>query len=149
VLSDGLDTTSHLSIDEVMELARRTGVNIYTIALRGEGAKGLPLSQEHDTLQQADYAMRTIAREAGGRAFFPKSSAELLTIYDAISGELAGQYELGFVPIKPAGDGGFRRVFVRLAPRTNANARTRSGYYADRIPDVRPDLATHTSGDPQ
>jgi hypothetical protein len=85
----------------------------------------------------------------GSRAFFPKSAVELLTIYDAISQELASQYELGYVPIKPAGDGGFRRVFVRLAPRTNASARTRSGYYADRIRGSRFDLAARTSGEPR
>ncbi len=34
VLSDGEDTKSAVSFDDVMALARKTGVNIYTIGLR-------------------------------------------------------------------------------------------------------------------
>ena len=147
LLSDGLDTTSHLPFDEVMELVRRLGVNIYVIALRGEAAR-VPRSEQHETLLQADYSLRAVAREAGGRAFFPTTAAELPTIYGAIAQELASQYELGYVPVKPGGDGTFRRVFVRLAPTTNANARTRSGYYAERSGN-RSALATPTSSEPQ
>lgn len=146
LLSDGLDNTSHLPFDEVMELARRVGVNIYVIALRGEVAS-VPRSEQHVTVLQAEYAMRAVAREAGGRAFFPKTAQELPAIYGAIAQELASQYELGYVAVKPGGDGAFRRVVVRLSPRTNAFARTRSGYYANRTPGSRPDLATRTSGD--
>jgi Ca-activated chloride channel homolog len=131
VLSDGLDTTSHLPIDEVMELALRVGVNIYAISLQGSATLA-PRSQQPHTVLQAEYAMRAVARDAGGRSFFPKTAIELPAIYATIAQELASQYELGYVPLKPGGDGAFRRVFVRLAPPTIALARTRSGYYASR-----------------
>jgi hypothetical protein len=88
-----------------------------------------------------------MAREAGGRAFFPTTAAELPMIYGAIAQELASQYELGYVPVKPGGDGTFRRVFVRLAPTTKANARTRSGYYAER--GTRFGLVTPTGDEPR
>ena len=77
LLSDGLDATSHLPFEEVMELVRRMGVNVYVIALRGEAAR-VPRSEQHETLLQADYSLRAVAREAGGRAFFPTTAAELL-----------------------------------------------------------------------
>ena len=67
-----------------------------------------------------------------GRSFFPKSARELPAIYTAIAQELASQYQLGYMPARPGGDGAFRRVEVRLPPQTNALARTRSGYYASR-----------------
>jgi hypothetical protein len=48
--------------------------------------------------------------------------------------ELASQYELGYMPLRPGGDGAFRRVAIRVPAPTNALARTRSGYYAPRAP---------------
>jgi Ca-activated chloride channel family protein len=134
LLSDGLDNTSHLPADQVMELARRVGVNIYVIALQGE-AVPVRRAERDDYVLHAEYEMRTVAREAGGRAFFPRSAGELPAIYETIAQELASQYQLGYVPMKPGGDGNFRRVAVRLL--TNGLARTRSGYYANGTPGAR------------
>jgi Ca-activated chloride channel family protein len=127
LLSDGIDTTSRLLFDDVIDLARRVGVSIYAIALRGS-AIPLRRAEQDESVLRAEYAMRTFAREAGGRAFFPRSAQELPAIYDAIALELANQYELGYVPLKPGGDGAFRRLAVRLA--ATGLPRTRSGYYA-------------------
>jgi Ca-activated chloride channel family protein len=148
LLSDGLDNTSHLLFEDVMELARRVGVNIYVIALRGESAR-LPRAEQDDGVLHAEYAMKTVARETGGRAFFPRTSSELPAIYDTIALEIASQYELGYVPARPDTNGAFRRVAVRMAPATAALARTRSGYYASVTPGVRFDPAARTSRDPQ
>jgi Ca-activated chloride channel family protein len=130
LFSDGLDNTSHLRFDDVLELARRVGVNIYVIALRGQAAQ-VPRAEQDEAVLQAEYVMRTVARESGGRAFFPRTPWELPAIYDAIARELASQYELGYVPARPGATGAFRRVVVRMAPATAALARTRSGYYAN------------------
>jgi Ca-activated chloride channel family protein len=131
LLSDGLDNKSHVTFDEVMDLARRAGVNIYVIALRGEVALMRRVEMDESMLR-AEYTMGAVARESGGRTFFPKSARELPAIYTAIAQELASQYELGYVPARPGGDGAFRRVAVRVPPRPNVLARTRSGYYAPR-----------------
>jgi Ca-activated chloride channel homolog len=131
LLSDGLDTKSHLTFEDVMDLARRSGVNIYVIALRGDMAL-IPRAKVDSSILNAEYTMGTIARDSGGRTFFPKSARDLPAIYNAIAQELASQYELGYLPARPGGDGAFRRVAVRLPPQTNAAARTRSGYYAAR-----------------
>jgi Ca-activated chloride channel family protein len=131
LLSDGLDTRSHLAFEDVMDLARRVGVNIYVIALRGD-VPLTPRATLDGSILQAEYTMGTVARESGGRAFFPKSAHELPAIYTAIARELASQYELGYMPARPGGDGAFRRVAVRVPSQTNALARTRSGYYAPR-----------------
>jgi Ca-activated chloride channel family protein len=131
LLSDGLDNTSRLSFDDVMDLARRVGVNIYVIALRGN-VPLMPRADVDGSILRAEYTMGTVARESGGRAFFPKVARELPGIYGAIAQELASQYELGYMPSRPGGDGAFRRVSVRVRPHINAMARTRSGYYAPR-----------------
>jgi Ca-activated chloride channel homolog len=131
LLSDGMDTKSHLGFDEVMDLTRRAGVNIYVIALRGDVAQ-MPRNELDASVLEAEYSMGAVARESGGRVFFPKTARELPAIYTAIARELASQYELGYMPSRAGGDGAFRRVMVRVPPSTNGVARTRSGYYASR-----------------
>ena len=126
VLSDGLDTASHIRFEEVMELAQRVGVNIYVVSVPSSAANR-PRALQEGHILQAEYAMRSLAREAGGRSFFPKAVKELPAIYGEIAQELAHQYELGYFPAQAAGDRGFRRVTVRVE---NAVARTRSGYHA-------------------
>ena len=131
LLSDGLDNKSRLAFDDVLEQARRADVNIYVIALKGQ----MPIvsqAQADGLLMNAEYAMNTVARDTGGRIFFPKTVRELPTIYKAIAQELESQYELGYMPVRTASDGAFRRVSVRVASVENARARTRSGYYAAR-----------------
>jgi Ca-activated chloride channel family protein len=129
VLSDGLDNESHVAFEDVMDLSRRVGVNIYVIALGGNVA--MPRFKA-DPILRAEYSMRAVGQESGGRTFVPKSALELPAIYKAIAQELASQYELGYMPARPGGDGAFRRVAVRVPPHTHARARTRSGYYAPR-----------------
>jgi Ca-activated chloride channel family protein len=129
LLSAGMDTQSRLGFDDVMDAARRAGVNIYVIALTGKTALTPRAERDAETLR-AEYNMGAMARESGGRTFFPRTARELPGIYTAIAQELASQYELGYIPVRPGGDGGFRRGMVRIAPGVNALARTRSGYYA-------------------
>jgi Ca-activated chloride channel family protein len=127
LLSDGLDTHSHIAFDDVLELSRHTGVSTYAIALRSDAAR-IPRAERDDQTLRADYTMSAVAKESGGRTFFPKSSKELPAIYDSIATELEHQYELGYSPLRPGGDGRFRHVSVLLPPGTNAVARTRTGY---------------------
>jgi Ca-activated chloride channel family protein len=127
LLSDGVDTTSRLGYDDVMDLARRSGVNVYVIAMPMSTVPIARRDQDGQALQ-AEYAMRSLAREAGGRSFFPKRVQELPAIYSEIAQELANQYELAYLPLAARADRGFRRISVRVE---NAVTRTRSGYYQD------------------
>ena len=137
LLSDGVDTVSHVSADEVTELAKRVGVNVYVIAAKGPTPAPLIASRDPKS-QRAAFTMRSLAQDAGGRIFFPTIAGDLPAIYQAIAQELACQYDLGYVPAQSNGDGGFRRVAVRVLPPTSAVARTRSGYYSTRVAGVRP-----------
>ena len=133
LLSDGLDNKSRLSFDDVQDVARRQAVSVYVIVLRADGAKAARSALAVPVLN-AEYAMNTVARESGGRIFSPKAVGELPAIYGAIAHELASQYELGYTPVRPGGDGAYRRVTVRVSEKAKANARTRLGYYAARSP---------------
>jgi VWFA-related protein len=122
VFSDGEDTSSLVSFDEVLDLAKRSETSIYAIALRGADtqAKGF---------REAEFVMRTLAQETGGRAFFPAKIEDLDGVYKQIADELASQYTLGYTSANPRRDGAWRRIVVQVS-RPNITPRTKKGYYA-------------------
>jgi Ca-activated chloride channel family protein len=129
VLSDGDDTSSLISFDDVVLAARKVGVSVYTISLRSEFAalrqKGRP------AYFSSDYAMKTLARETGARSFFPGTVHELQNVYAAIAGELESQYSIAYSPTNSRPDGRFRRIVVRITSDPSFTPRARAGYTAE------------------
>jgi Ca-activated chloride channel family protein len=133
VLSDGEDTSSLVSFDDVLGVARRTGVSIYTVAVQSKyAAQELAEQGRRRYFSESDYAMKTLARETGAQAFFP-APAELKGVYGSIATELASQYSIGYVPANGRPDGRFRRVVVQVVTRPELRPRTRLGYMADGL----------------
>ena len=124
VLSDGEDTSSLVSYDEVLELAKRSETAIYAIGIRSKDATG-----DGKGYGQADYALRQLTTQTGGRVFFPSSVGELRSIYALILQELSSQYLVGYTSANQKRDGAWRRINVRTT-RAGATARARMGYYA-------------------
>ena len=125
VLSDGEDTSSLLPFEEVLDLAKRSETAIYSIGLR---------STENGQLQskgfkEAEFVLRQLSQETGGRAFFPNQLQDLATVYGQISDELSSQYTVGYSSRNPKRDGSWRRVVVRVN-RPSTTARTKQGYFA-------------------
>ena len=126
VLSDGRDTSSLLSFEDVHELARRAGIPVYVIQL--DSPVAARPSQVSRVLTSDAYSLRELASESGGRAFFPDRVDDLAGVYEAIAAELAHQYALGYTPKTAGAADTFRRVSVQVAERPGARARTRAGY---------------------
>jgi Ca-activated chloride channel family protein len=124
VLSDGEDTSSLVGFDEVLELAKRSETAIYAIGLRGRGPDPV-----RGAFNEADFVLRQLSQETGGRVFFARTATELAGIYEQISDELSSQYMLGYQSRNPKRDGAWRRVVVRVT-EPGATARTKRGYYA-------------------
>jgi Ca-activated chloride channel family protein len=115
VLTDGDDTKSRYSFDDVLDFSRRAGVAIYPIAL------GLPP-------KAADVRMRLrrFAEETGGELTEIQHAAELGKVYERIERELRSQYLLVYG--SPEGGDKYREVTVTIA-RPGLEAKTIRGYY--------------------
>jgi Ca-activated chloride channel family protein len=129
VLSDGEDTASLLSFDELLEEARRAGVTTYTIGLK-EDSLVYTTARANRYFSQADFCLKSLARETGATSYFPDREQDLVGAYRAIGEELAQQYALGYVSKNQIKNGAYRRVVVRIVDRPDARPRTRSGYTA-------------------
>ena len=124
VLSDGDDTSSLIEYDEVLDLAKRSETAIYSIGLR----QGNEARRE---FKEAEFVLRQLSTETGGRVFFPTSAAELPKIYEQIADELSSQYALAYSSKNALRNGAWRRIAIRVA-RPGLNARTRQGYYGPK-----------------
>jgi Ca-activated chloride channel family protein len=121
VLSDGDDTSSLVEYDEVLNLAKRSETSIYAIGLRQPDT-----GRAH--FKEAEFVLRQLSQETGGRVFFPTSVAELSKIYEQISEELASQYSIAYSSKNQVRNGAWRRIDVRIA-KPGLTARARRGYY--------------------
>jgi Ca-activated chloride channel family protein len=130
VLSDGEDTSSLISFEDVLGLAQKSGVSIYTIGLHSKYSADRDASPSNGSryFSTADYSMKTLAQETGAQWFFPNHVSELKDVYANIAQELASQYSMAYSPANVRADGRFRRIVVRIANRPELRLRTRSGY---------------------
>lgn len=124
VLSDGDDTSSLIEYEEVLDLAKRSETAIYAIGLR-QGNEG------RREFKEAEFVLRQLSQETGGRVFFPTSASELPRIYEQIAEELSSQYSIAYSSKNPHRNGAWRRIAVRLG-RPGLTARTRQGYYGPK-----------------
>jgi Ca-activated chloride channel homolog len=143
VLSDGDDTASLVSYDDLMDLAKQSGIAIYTITMRSKFLVNQAASRGHSYFSQSEYGMKALAQETGARSFFPTEIGELAGVYASIAQELATQYAIGYSSKNPRLDGGYRRVIVRIADKPGIRTRTRAGYTAPRAQRVAAVPATH------
>jgi Ca-activated chloride channel homolog len=125
LLSDGEDTASLVSDDQVLELARKTEINIYAISLR---AKAAP-DRSRLKFSQAAHLLTALTQDTGGQVHFPNSISELEAVYDRIAEELRSQYSLGYVSSNKRSDGKWRRIVVRVPTREDLKVRHKLGYY--------------------
>ena len=125
VLTDGDDTTSLVTFDDLLALAKQAGVAIYTIALKSPYPTIALTSQKY--FSESEFAMKALAQETGARSFFPTDISQLTGVYGLITQELSSQYALGYTSNNRRQDGAFRRVMVRVS-EPNVRTRTRSGY---------------------
>jgi hypothetical protein len=130
VLSDGEDTSSVIGFDDVLAMARKSGINIYTICLQNKYSVAR-VETTRKYFSESDYAMKTLAQETGAQSFFPQSVQELKGIYAAIADELSNQYSIGYSPTNWHPDGRFRRIVVKVNDRPELRPRARLGYTAE------------------
>ena len=126
LLSDGEDTASLVSDDQVLDLARKTEINIYAISLRPRRMQ----DRNAVKFSQAAHLLTALTQDTGGQVHFPNSLSELDAVYERIAEELRTQYSLGYVSNNGRRDGKWRRIVVRVPTREEIQVRHKLGYFA-------------------
>ena len=117
VLSDGSDTSSNWSFDEVVRLAREAGIPIYFIVYEGA---------DDDPLRNLD-RLRFLASQTGG--FAATATQQNLTArYEAIEKDLRAQFAITYQVADLGRSNEWRPVRV-LVSSSQLTARTIKGYF--------------------
>jgi Ca-activated chloride channel homolog len=129
VLSDGDDPASLVNDDQVLELARTSGIAVYGISLRPPAAATALLQKD---VGLPRYFFSALTRDTGGQAHFLSGVSQLAGVYDQVARELRSQYNLGYFSSNGTRDGRWRNIQVRLPQQPQFQVRHRTGYYAPR-----------------
>jgi VWFA-related protein len=124
VVTDGEDNASRESLEQsIKRLQEENGPTIYTIGLLGD-----------ERSKRARRALREMAEDTGGVAFFPKDLSEVEAITQQIAHDIRNQYTIQYKPTRPQREGGYRTVKVEAQAHgyKKLQVRTRSGYYANQ-----------------
>lgn len=103
LISDGVDTSSQLKLDKVIERAVRAGVVVYSVGVADRENFDPP---DKDVL-------RKISERTGGRAYFPEKLGDLPAVFEKIRQELLSQYAVTFNAPDKTGDS-FHKLRVEI-----------------------------------
>jgi VWFA-related protein len=114
VFSDGVDTGSWLSTSRVLDAARRTGVVVYSVSVRGTGDNSF---------------LRDVSNITGGAAVEAESTRNLQPAFVRVLEEFRSRYLVSYTP-KGSAKPGWHRLDVRIKNR-RASVKARPGYVAN------------------
>ncbi len=125
LLSDGDDTSSRISKQEVIDLAVKANVVIYSIGIRDADFP-------EDKLDAG--ALRKVSDKTGGRAFIPAGPGDLAQAFSQIDQELRSQYLIAYSPTNKNRDASYRRIRIDIVNtelrKQKLQLLYRQGYYA-------------------
>lgn len=117
ILTDGEDTTSRVTYDDMLTYARAARVPLYFIGIGISNIPGLG----------GGGVMKSLAAETGGTAYFIHGEKQLGEAYAQLEKELRSQYFLAYRTESTKKDRGYRTVEVKV-DRAGAVVRTIRGY---------------------
>ena len=129
IISDGEDRASYYTSDALVKLLRENDVQVFAvgIVLNLEGERG---HIRRSPREKAEALLKAVAKESGGRVFFPRTNGDLVKTAAEINQNLQTSYVLAFQPAI-AIKNGFRKFDLKVAKRGNEELRviTRTGYF--------------------
>jgi Ca-activated chloride channel family protein len=126
IISDGGDNHSRYTEGEIKSLVKEADVQIYGIGIFDAS----PSTPEE---KAGPVVLSEITDVTGGRTFTIDNPNELADVATKIGIELRNQYVLGYRPTKPARDGKWRKIKVKLNPPKGLpplHVYAKTGYYA-------------------
>lgn len=130
VVTDGVDTSSDISVTEAVEKAKGVDLPVYAVRVLSpvDDPKNDLFLGVHGAEFRGEDALRRFTAETGGDMYEGSQWGQLAMASTRIREELKTQYRIGYVPDNPRIDGGFRYIRV-LTRRRGVEVRTRKGYY--------------------
>jgi Ca-activated chloride channel family protein len=129
VITDGEERGSFYKREQLFARLREEDVQIYVIGFVNELDKEGGFIRKSPR-EEATNLLNRLAKETGGRVFFPESLSDLPKIADEIVRDMRTQYVISYNPTNKTRDGSFRAIRVTVADAPGSSKRialTRSG----------------------
>jgi Ca-activated chloride channel family protein len=123
LVSDGDDRASSYKEEELFALLRDQQVQIYAIGFVNNLTDAPDPAGSVSRREKAKTFLTRLARETGGKVYFPDSIDELPGIASDISREQRTQYLISYSPTRENG-GSFRKIRVEISDGANREKRT-------------------------
>lgn len=139
LVTDGEDRNSFYKTEQLFEALKEEDVQIFVIGFVNELEKDRGFIQKSKR-DKAVSLLDKMAKETGGRTFYPNSLSELPGIAEQITKDLRTQYVISYKPNVTARPGEFRPVRVAVTDAPNKEKRiavTRSGYTGKNAPQTQ------------
>jgi Ca-activated chloride channel family protein len=127
LISDGQDNNSRYTFNELRRLLKESDVTLYGVGILSGSDAGSGMGMEGQAI------LDELASVSGGKAFFPRSNAEMDDIFEQIALELRHQYSIGYKPENFTNDGRWHKIKVKVNPPRGLPrlfVRSKDGYYA-------------------
>lgn len=127
LISDGQDNNSRYTFTELRKLLKESDVTLYGIGILSGSDAGSSMGMEGQGI------LDELANVSGGKAFFPRSAAEMDDIFEQIALELRHQYSIGYRPPNFVSDGKWHKIKVKVTPPRGLPrlfVRSKEGYYS-------------------
>ena len=134
LITDGEDRNSFYKKEQLINLLRESETQVFTIGLVNELDKQEGFIRR-SLREEAVELLTKLAKESGGRAFFPDSAKDLPQVADEIARSLHTQYVVGYHPGVSAKSKPYRKLKVTVINPPGSAQRTvvaRAGYTAPR-----------------
>lgn len=135
LVTDGEERNSYYKKEQLFAKLREEDVQIFVIGFVNELEKDNGGLIKKSSREEAVNFLNRLAKETGGRAFYPNSLSELPGISNEIIRDLRTQYIVSYNPTNKTRDGSFRAIRVAVAEGAGAEKRialTRSGRIAPK-----------------
>ena len=129
LITDGYDENSRTKMVDALAAAQSAHASVYVIGIGG--VAGISIKGER--------ALRQIAKDTGGRVFFPWRESELPAVHELVADDVQQRYLITYSPTNQAADGAWRRIALSTSDPSH-QVRTRAGYFAPAPAPVRPSL---------
>lgn len=127
LISDGQDNNSRYTFNELRRVLKESDVVLYAIGILGGSDMGSALGMEGQGI------LDELAGVSGGKAFYPRSGAEMDDIFEQIALELRHQYSIGYKPVNFVSNGKWHKIKVKVNPPRGLPrlfVRSKEGYFA-------------------
>jgi VWFA-related protein len=127
LFTDGDDTASWLSEEEILDVAKESEAIVHIIGIRSSDKLSPKDAPGNQSTARIDDFLNNVARTTGGRVWYADSSANLEEVFLKVLEEMETRYLLSY-QLQGSPEPGWHELEVKIKRKSGTSLRARPGY---------------------